>query len=132
MTDYEEFCENMDQGRGKKIDIQFYLDGIAEEHGEIFGVLKRARRGDYDDILDAMHYQAYPSNHMKEYGIKETLKTFPKVREDFIKEVGDHHWYMTRLLQRLGFSWEEIETENMEKLKKRIKKKNLVGKGSNR
>ncbi len=44
MNNYEKFVR--DNSFSVSDDIQFYLDGMNEEYGEISGVIKRMRRGD--------------------------------------------------------------------------------------
>jgi len=129
MNNYEEFVKTTDLKVDADDDIQFYLDGMNEEHGEISGVIKRARRGDYDDIIID---ELTASRFLIKYGLKKTLIEFDKIREDLIKEIGDHHWYQTRFIQVIGLSWNNIEELNKIKLKCRLEKNQIIGSGSNR
>ena len=122
MTVYENFCRKYDKGN---MDAQFYLDGIAEEHGEIFGVIKRVRRGDYDVFYRPEDYK--PSAFIKKYGIEKTVAKYYKIEHDLTLEIGDHHWYLTRLLQKLSLSWELVEDKNMEKLETRLDNDEIIG-----
>ena len=121
MTDYEDAVRGTDNG--KHDDVQFYLDGMSEEHGEIYGVFKRMRRGDYGEKV---------MMEVKMRGVAFALRCNRQCLHDFIKETGDHHWYMTRLLQRLELCWDDIEGTNLIKIKIRAAKKQILGKGSNR
>ncbi len=122
MNDYEKFVKTTDVKIGEH-DLEFYFDGMREESGEISGVLKRIRRGDYGQ--DARDFA------MKK-GVGSVLKINKQARLDFMKEIGDEHWYQTRALQELGLTWEDIESMNIEKLKKRLETGTIVGKGDNR
>jgi len=120
---YEEFVKTTDTKVGEH-DLQFYLDGMNEEHGEISGVIKRARRGDYgEDIRQTL---AEIDSRLR-YILTKTI-----VRADIIKEIGDRHWYETRFLQEIKADWNMVEQYNMDKLQKRVDKNLIVGKGSNR
>lgn len=104
-------------------DIEFYFDGMREESGEISGVLKRIRRGDYGEKTMKLSMTK---------GMGYALKHDDTALRDFVKELGDEHWYQTRALQELGLSWLYVEKVNMEKLKKRKESGKIIGKGSDR
>lgn len=95
-----------------------------EENGEISGVFKRVRRGDYGEhnkkILEEI-----------EDKLKEIL-TCDIVRSAVIKEIGDRHWYTTRFLQEIGATWRQVEEANQSKLTKRKKKGVIMGHGDER
>lgn len=130
-SEYEEFIKTTDLKVDAEDDLQFYLDGYDEEHGEIHGVIKRMRRGDYDDLRDdATTYRT--SKYLIEFGLKRTLSRFDKCREDLLKEIGDEHWYLTRFLQGIGITWDQTEKLNTLKLVERVKKNMIIGKGSSR
>ena len=118
MFDYEKFV--MDIPRN---DIQLELDGMGEECGEIFGVIKRMRRGDYGGEVQ---------QYIIKYGLKNTLQSFDKPRMDLLKEIGDLHYYITRIILEIGVNREYIELLNRAKYENRLEKGNLLGKGSNR
>ena len=126
---YNEFVKTTDVT--DKNDTQFYLDGMSEEHGEIFGIIKRIRRGDYDNLGVGIN-DLSPSNMVNIMGLSAVVQNFYIIKDDLIKEIGDHHWYETRLLQIFGMTWDEVEKINMEKLEKRKKQNKIMGKGSNR
>lgn len=130
-SEYEEFISTTDLKVDADDDLQFYLDGYNEEHGEISGVIKRMRRGDYDH-LDSELQGWICSKYLMRHGLKETLKYFDQCRYDLLKEIGDEHWYLTRFLQVIGISWDQVEQLNMTKLKKRVEQNIIIGSGSNR
>ncbi len=119
--DFEDFVVTTDLKKGKH-DLQFYLDGMTEEHGELAGVLKRARRGDYGEAI----------RELMEKNKLEIVLNDTEVRKDFLKEIGDRHWYETRLLQRINTTWSEVELINMKKLSKRLESDKIMGHGDNR
>ncbi len=118
---YEDFAEETDVSNQN---VQFYLDGMNEENGEISGIFKRIRRGDYGveakSVIDTVK------------GLEWILSNVKGVKEDVLKEIGDRHWYTTRFLQQIGSTWKEVEIINVDKLKKRLKEGKIVGKGDNR
>lgn len=119
---YEEFVKTTDLSNH---DLQFYLDGMNEENGEISGIFKRARRGDYGAIIKSKLEDGI-------WSMKLILDINPDIKNDLLKEIGDRHWYTTRLLQVLGSSMVEVEEINLNKLKKRKLTGTLIGKGDNR
>jgi len=119
--DYEDFVKTTDVSNH---DIQFYLDGMNEENGEINGIFKRIRRGDYGNDIRSL----IESGERLSYVI--TLDD--EIMNDLLKEIGDRHWYTTRLLQQLHVTWGDIEKINMEKLKKRKETNTILGSGDKR
>lgn len=117
---YDDFCETTDVSNQS---LQFYLDGMNEENGEISGIFKRIRRGDYGIEAKSV---------IEENGLEWILHNVKGVRDDILKEIGDRHWYTTRFLQKIDSSWKEVEVLNVDKLKKRLKAGKIVGKGDNR
>ena len=118
---YEDFVETTDKSNHN---LQFYIDGMNEENGEISGIFKRVRRGDYGE--DAK------SDIDQHNGINYIVIAYPKIKMDILKEMGDRHWYTTRFLQEIGSSWLEVETINKDKLTKREKTNTILGHGDNR
>ncbi len=119
MSEYEEFVKTTDVSNH---DIQFYLDGMNEENGEISGVFKRIRRGDYGNEI----------KNNSNGNVKEIIINNENILDDLIKELGDRHWYTTRFLQEIGCSWSEVENVNMQKLRKRKSEGKILGHGDNR
>ena len=118
--DYFDFVKTTDISNHN---LQFYLDGMNEENGEISGVLKRVRRGDYGE--DA-------KMEIEERGIKWVISVYPDIKLAIIKEIGDRHWYTTRLLQEIGQNWEVVEQTNISKLSNRKKRGVIMGHGDER
>ena len=48
------------------------------------------------------------------------------------KELGDVLWYLSNLCDEFNFSFEEVASQNLEKLKLRVKKGTISGSGDNR
>lgn len=118
---YEDFVKTTDVSNH---DLQFYLDGMSEEHGELFGVIKRIRRGDYGE--EAKKFMEYHGS------LRDVCLLNEDIFEDLVKELGDHHWYETRLLQELGITWHDVEEKNQNKLAQRVQTNSILGKGDNR
>lgn len=53
-------------------------------------------------------------------------------RKDMAKEIGDVFWFLTRAADELGYSVEQILSENLEKLRSRKARGVLSGSGDNR
>jgi len=121
LLDYWKFTKTTDISDH---DLQFYLDGMSEEHGELFGVFKRMRRGDYGVWTKQAFKDGLP--------LKKILDFNSEALRDVKKELGDHHWYETRFIQELGYDWKHIEDVNMSKLDKRVETGTLMGKGDDR
>jgi len=125
LFDYEDFCESTDVSNQS---LQFYLDGMNEENGEISGIMKRIRRGDYGEV--AKH--VIDTSTEEEGGLGWVINNVKGVKTDILKEIGDRHWYTTRFLQKIGADWLMVESVNVAKLKKRLKEGKIIGKGDNR
>jgi len=121
LKEYEKIIEETDVSNKS---FQFYLDGMSEESGEISGVLKRVRRGDYGKIAQEM-IEA-PD------GVLKVLENFPDVKEDFLQEVGDREWYTNRALNRLKLTLGDVLDMNAKKVIGRKNKGTILGKGDKR
>ncbi len=104
--------------------FQFYLDGMSEESGEISGVFKRVRRGDYGSLAQEL-IEGYS-------GVLKVLENFPDIKEDFLQEIGDREWYTNRVLDRLGLTLGDVLQMNAIKVKGRIDNGTIRGKGDKR
>ncbi len=104
--------------------FQFYLDGMSEESGEISGVLKRVRRGDYGSLAQEL-IEGFD-------GVLKVLENFPDVKEDLLQEIGDREWYTNRALNRLGLTLGDVLQMNAIKVKGRIDNGTIRGKGDKR
>jgi len=119
--EYEEFAESTDISNQS---LQFYLDGMSEESGEISGVLKRVRRGDYGSLAQEL-IEGFD-------GVLKVLQNFPEIKKDIVSEIGDRFWYNTRFLNKIGVSWYEIMDYNHAKLQERKKNGTIKGHGEER
>jgi len=121
LKEYNKIIEDTDVSNKS---FQFYLDGMSEESGEISGVLKRVRRGDYGKIAQEM-IEA-PD------GVLKVLENFPDILEDFLQEVGDREWYTNRALNRLKLTLGHVLEMNAKKVIGRKKNGTILGKGDKR
>jgi len=53
-------------------------------------------------------------------------------RQALVKELGDVLWYLSALSREIGTSLEEVATNNIEKLYKRIDRNKIHGEGDDR
>ncbi len=121
LKEYEKIIEETDVSNKS---FQFYLDGMSEESGEISGVFKRVRRGDYGKLAQEM-IEA-PD------GVFKILQNFPEIKEDFLQEVGDREWYTNRALKRIKLTLGDILQMNATKVIGRKEKGTILGKGDKR
>ena len=121
LEEYEKIIEETDVSNKS---FQFYLDGMSEESGEISGVLKRVRRGDYGKLAQEM-IEA-PD------GVFKVLQNFPEIKEDLLQEVGDREWYTNRALNRLKLTLGDVLDMNAKKVIGRKNKGTILGKGDKR
>ena len=56
----------------------------------------------------------------------------PEDRKELAKEIGDVLWYLAVFAKDLGFSFDEVAMNNLEKLKSRKERGALQGSGDNR
>lgn len=97
---------------------------MSEEHGELIGIFKRVRRGDYGEKA---------KEFMNNSGsIRNVMLMNEDIFDDVMKELGDHHWYETRFIQELGMTWNDVEERNINKLTQRVNTDTIMGKGDNR
>ncbi len=89
-----------------------------EENGEISGVLKRVRRGDFGKEA---------KREVLRLGVDYVVLNHPDIKIAIMKEIGDRHWYTTRFLQEIGETWESVEALNMIKLGTRKDKDMIMG-----
>ncbi len=96
---------------------------MSEEGGELSGIFKRIRRGDFGQV---------PMVTVEDRGLDWVIKNFPEIKKAIISEIGDRLWYNTRFLSRIGVTWEVIMDYNLKKLKKRDKDGTIIGHGEER
>lgn len=92
LNEYQQACERTAnrQTEDKEKAIMVSLIGLAEECGEVLGILKKV------------------------YGHSHELKS-----EHLKKELGDVLWYLSDVCSKFGFSLEEVAALNVDKLNKR-------------
>ncbi len=123
LKEYEKIIEETDVSNHS---LQFYLDGMSEESGEINGVLKRVRRGDYD----IQHTKV--SELIEKLGLNYVLSNFPDILNDLLDELGDREWYTNRFLNNLGLTFEDLLERNAKKVIGRKNNGTILGKGDKR
>ena len=121
LEEYEKIIKETDISNQS---FQFYLDGMSEESGEISGVLKRVRRGDYGSLAQEL-IEGFD-------GVLKVLENFPDVKEDLLQEIGDREWYTNRALERLGLTLGDILQMNATKVIGRKNDGTIRGKGDKR
>jgi NTP pyrophosphatase (non-canonical NTP hydrolase) len=88
----------------------YALAGVANEAGEVAGVLKKAIRGDYGDE--------------------------PEEKDIFMDklkgELGDVVWYLAEVCTQFGFDLGTIMSDNLDKLRSRQARGVLMGSGDDR
>lgn len=89
------------------LNLAYLSLGLPNEAGEVAGKVKKIIR-DKDGIIDE------------------------DTRNAIKDELGDVLWYLAMLGQELGFTLEEIATNNIEKLASRLKRGVIKGNGDNR
>ena len=88
----------------------YSLVGLANEAGEVAGVLKKAIRGDYGDEPE------------ENYVFIDKLKG----------ELGDVAWYLAEVCTQFGFDLGTIMSDNLEKLRSRQARGVIMGSGGER
>ncbi len=121
LKEYEKIIKETDISNKS---FQFYLDGMSEESGEISGVLKRVRRGDYGSLAQEL-IEGFD-------GVLKVLENFPDVKEDFLQEIGDREWYTNRALNRLKLTLGDVLDKNAKKVIGRKNNGTIRGKGDKR
>jgi len=64
--------------------------------------------------------------------IKKHIRDGKELDEDFAKELGDVLWYLTRLVDELDASLQEVAQKNLDKLFDRQERGKIKGEGDNR
>lgn len=118
--EYEKFTESTDISNQS---IQFYLDGMSEEGGELSGIFKRIRRGDFGENA---------KRDVEERGLYYVIETFSEIKKAIISEIGDRHWYTTRFLTKIKVGWNDVMDYNKGKLVKRDADGTIIGHGEER
>lgn len=121
-SEYEEFTESTDISNQS---LQFYLDGMSEESGELSGIFKRIRRGDYGTVPMVLIDK-------EKKGLPWVIDNIPEIKKALVSEIGDRFWYNTRFLNKIGVTWAEIMDYNHAKLKQRKEDGTIKGHGEER
>lgn len=91
----------------KDAGITYTAIGLANESGEVLGVIKKMMRDDNNILTE-------------------------EKRKKLIDEVGDVAWYFARICTELGISMEDVFDINVAKLEDRMKRNVIQGSGDNR
>lgn len=92
-----------------------------------------------DDFMDLLHWTLGVGGEAGEITekVKKIVRDKKGVvsqadREDLMKEIGDVLWYLALLAKHLGYSLDEVASQNLAKLKSRHSRGVIKGKGDNR
>lgn len=96
--------------------VQYSVEGLTEEAGEVAGKLKKYWR---DKVY--LFPERYELNNPPE-----------DVKDGILKELGDVLWYVNDMALLLGYSLEEVANMNIEKLYGRVKRGTIHGQGDDR
>lgn len=91
----------------KDAGVVYTTIGLANEAGEVLGVVKKMMRDDNNVLTE-------------------------EKRAKLIAEVGDVCWYLARVCTELGVSMEDVFDINVAKLEDRLKRDVIKGSGDNR
>lgn len=112
MNDYQTAARKTAMGNS----LDHFVMGLAEEAGEVAGVMKRFHRGDDKYIRRDAYFK-----HLSDEA-KHKLKA----------EIGDVLWYVAMIADELEITLEEVAQHNIDKLADRAKRKVITGSGDNR
>lgn len=115
MNDYQTAARRTAMGNS----LDHFVMGLAEEAGEVAGVMKRFHRGDekYSQII---------------VGSYTATGLSPSAKEKLIDEIGDTLWYIAMIADELEVPLEEVAQRNINKLADRAARKVIKGSGDNR
>ena len=121
MNDYQTAARRTAMGNS----LDHFVMGLAEEAGEVAGVMKRFHRGDekYRNIMVA------GSIPKRDY-VRTLMTDSAKVK--LKAEIGDVLWYIAMIADELEITLEEVAQYNIDKLADRAKRKAIKGEGDNR
>ncbi len=98
---------------------------MSEESGELSGIFKRIRRGDFG-------HDAKLEVEDPDMGLEYVIQKYPEIKKAIISEIGDRLWYNTRFLNKIGVTWTEIMDYNHTKLQQRKEDGTIKGHGEER
>ena len=99
----KQFCIYPDAGEVTDLELSYLTLGLASEAGEVAGLMKK-------ELRDRPEFS----------------------RDEWIAELGDVMWYLTRLCHAFGFTLEEVMQYNFDKLNSRMKRNTIKGHGDER
>ena len=114
MNDYQTAARKTAMGNS----LDHFVMGLAEEAGEVAGVMKRFHRGD----------EQYRVEHRMGFLPELTLYAKEKLKA----ELGDVLWYVAMIADEIEVPLEEIASANIAKLLDRKSRNVLTGSGDNR
>lgn len=94
---------------------------LGEEAGEVMGKLAKFVRKYNQPLSIALVYAKHPTH-------PEQIK----LREDLKKELGDVMWQVAACCTELGFTLDEVQQANLDKLGGRDERGTIVGEGDER
>lgn len=109
MNNIDEYQKEISKTDVSDHELDFYLAGMVEEMGEIAGIIKRIRRGDYNEY------------ELSEYTIK--------VQDRLVEELGDLSWYKENFTKKIGINSSFVLKTNLEKINRRQKEGKILGEG---
>lgn len=104
--EYAGFCKAIDKYPHEN-KLEFLTLGLNEEAGEVAGKIKRIWRDDGGVLTRERKLQ-------------------------ILTECGDVQWYLTRIVDELGYDMDDCRTMNIEKLAARVVKGTIHGAGDKR
>lgn len=112
MNDYQTAARRTAMGNS----LDHFVMGLAEEAGEVAGVMKRYHRGD--------------EKYVHKDGPFHTLSDDAKHK--LMDEIGDVLWYIAMIADELEVPLEFVAQHNINKLADRKKRNVITGSGDNR
>lgn len=116
MNDYQTAARRTAMGNS----LDHFVMGLAEEAGEVAGVMKRFHRGDEKYRHEAKGY------------VTKVVSLTDAAKEKLIDEAGDVLWYIAMIADELEVPLEEVAQRNINKLADRAARKVIQGSGDNR
>lgn len=105
-NEYSDFCKSIDKYPHEN-KLEFLTLGLNEEAGEVAGKIKRIWRDDKGELTTERELQ-------------------------ILTECGDVLWYLTRIVDELGYEMVDVRDSNVEKLAARVVAGTIHGAGDKR
>lgn len=100
--------------------LNYTVLGLANEAGELAGVLKKFYRDSGEDELVAQ----------ESFG--DVMDAYPDWAEKLAAELGDVLWYLAMVASEMNLNLSDVAQSNIDKLSQRQKNNTLHGSGDNR